>query len=162
MLKSILKALDGSIGTENLRRIKSDDGESLIRPCNIRVLGQFGLIEAKISQVATRDVDAQIDGDYWIKKKFEQLLSERGFFWDQHSHEIRMPKETQYDSFYAGENVTALIAQPEYILISKALYAPEKNRGVFEEYIASGSSKKFLDLAKKYKIDLKKLIGKPK
>lgn len=159
MLKLIFAALDEAIDEENTGRCKSDNPQPLIKPCTFEVLGQFALIEAKISHIATRDIDAKTNADVWIKERFNQLLRDKSFVWDPHSHEIKMPKETQYDPLFFGKNVVATIAQPEYVLISKALYAAMKNRGVFEEYFAAGPSKKFLDLAKQYKIDLKTLIG---
>lgn len=158
MLYNLFKELNALIAEENIRRIKSDEGGPYIQPCHFFVLGQFALIEAKISQIATRDVDAKITADHWVKTEFSRLLRTQGLIWDAHSNEIKMPKETEYDELFKSENITAFVAQPEYVLISKAMYSPEKNRGVFEEYLAAGASEKFLKLAKLYKIDLEDLL----
>lgn len=159
VLRDIFKKLAALIQEENLGRIRSDNPEPLIKACEFKILGQFALIEANVSDIATRDVDAQTTGNDWVKARFSELLKAHKLVWDRHSHEIRMPKETKYNVLFTGESLRALIAQPEYVLISKALYAPEKNQGIFQEYIAAGPSQEFLKLAAKYKLDLEKLIG---
>jgi len=89
-----------------------------------------------------------------IFKKLDELLKAEGKILDPDWQQIWMPEETEYDNFYRGKFVTALIAQPEYVLISKALKAPAKNRALIVEYLANAASKKFETLAEKYKVDL--------
>ncbi len=65
-----------------------------------------------------------------------------------------MPRETEYTEFYFGKWVKAYLAKIEFVMISKAKKAPEKNKALIIEYIAVGPSKSFFELAAKYKVDL--------
>jgi hypothetical protein len=58
----------------------------------------------------------------------ERLLGKNGKVLDPHGHEVWMPRETRYDPLYQGRYVEALVADPDAVLISKALKAPEKNK----------------------------------
>jgi hypothetical protein len=55
---------------------------------------------------------------------------------------------------FLGQYVEALLARPEYVLISKALKARDKNRNLIIEYLAKSPSELFLGLAQKYQVDL--------
>ncbi|MFH1223122.1 MAG: hypothetical protein V1647_02115, partial [Pseudomonadota bacterium] len=57
-----------------------------------------------------------------------------------------------------GKIVSGYIAESEYVLISKALKAPQKNRVLILEYIAKGPSELFFQLAVKYKLNLKDFV----
>ena len=46
----------------------------------------------------------------------------------------------------------------EAVLVSKALKAPAKNRSLLTEYLAKGASQRFLDMAKKYGVDLEQFL----
>ncbi|WP_171039902.1 hypothetical protein, partial [Streptococcus pseudopneumoniae] len=70
-----------------------------------------------------------------------------------------MPDETQYSGFYTGKWVDVTLAKPEYILVSKALKAPDKNKQLIADYISSGPPEIFYELAEKYKVDLEKILG---
>jgi hypothetical protein len=69
-----------------------------------------------------------------------------------------MPREARYDAFFKGRFVRVLLADPESILLSKALKAPAKNRQLIVEYLASGASERFLGLARKYHVDLEQFL----
>ena len=69
-----------------------------------------------------------------------------------------MPAETGYDDLYRGRWVTATVAQPEYVLISKARTAPRKNRNLLLEYVAKGGSALFFALAERHGVDLDALV----
>jgi hypothetical protein len=57
-----------------------------------------------------------------------------------------------------GPFVRLLLAEPEAILLSKAIKAPDKNRALITEYLAQGASDRFLELAKKYNLDLEQFL----
>jgi len=155
MLKKLFKDLDNWIQKTNKELVK--EGLPTIKPFYIKVLGQTALIESKIklSLFSTMDVDMYSDCNYLVKKELERLLSKHKKFLDGFSNEIWMPKETEYELFYEGKSLKAYLAKAEYVLISKALKAPEKNKNVILEYVSMGPSELFLKLAKKYKIDFK-------
>lgn len=50
------------------------------------------------------------------------------------------------------------IAEPEAVLVSKALKAPDKNRVLITDYLAHGPSPRFLALAEKYHVDLEQFL----
>jgi len=155
MLKKLFKDLDNWTQKTNKELIK----ETLptIKPFYIKVLGQTALIESKIklNLFSTMDMDMYSDCNYLVKKELERLLSKHKKFLDGFSNEIWMPKETEYELFYEGKVLKAYLAKAEYVLISKALKAPEKNKNIIQEYLSKQPSELFIKLAKKYKVDLK-------
>ena len=104
------------------------------------------------------DVDVFADYEYPVKKRFEALLKENGKVLDPVGHEAWMPPETEYAEFFKGIWVHATLAKTEYIMLSKAKKAPQKNEALIAEYIATGASDLFFGLAKKYKIDLESFV----
>ncbi|MBI3018116.1 MAG: hypothetical protein HYY62_09060 [Deltaproteobacteria bacterium] len=158
MLKEVLKELDVWVRNENKER--SSQGTLLLRKTIIRILGQTALLEAKLQleMVGTVDVDAYIEGEHVVRKQFDELLQKRKHHLDPDSEKVWMPPETEYQIFYQGECIDGFLAHPDDVLISKALKAPERNRSLLISYLAQGASKKFLKLAKKYHLDLKRFI----
>lgn len=158
MLAEVFRKLDAWMGAENVAAIA--EGPPRYRPCTIRVLGQMALWEAVVplTLAATRDVDVYADYAYAVQKQFELLLEAQGKILDPLGHEVWMPKETQYREIYRGPNVAGLIAEPEFVLISKAKTAPEKNRALIVELLAKGPAEDFLALATQYGIDLERFV----
>ena len=154
MLKKIFKKLDAWLEEKNKER--RSEGLLPFNKAIIRVLGQTALIEAKLELhlAATMDVDAYMQADYEVKNKLNELLREEEKILDMDSAMIWMPEETEYDDFYSGKLVTAYLAKAEYVLLSKALKAPAKNKNVLTEYLAAGPSELFQKLAEKYELDL--------
>ncbi len=77
---------------------------------------------------------------------------------DPLGNEVWMPDETKFVEKFVGSYVRVLVALPEYILLSKALKAPVKNKKLIRDYLALGPSQIFLDLANKYEIDLEQFL----
>lgn len=154
MLRNIFLTLDKWILEENKRRKLNGTLETEV--AEFRVLGQTALFESKLNLhlIATHDVDMYVKAQHIVWNKLDELLKAQGKHLDLNWQQIWMPEETEYDHIYKGKFVTALIAKPEYILLSKAMKAPEKNGALIVEYLAKGPSKKFEDLVKKYKVDL--------
>jgi hypothetical protein len=138
MLMGVFQKLDRWIDEEN--QIRHEDGLLLYPSCEIKVVGQTALIEAKIDLALRATVDVDVFANY--------------DFLDPVGHEAWMPKETQYTIFFEGTWVKAYLAKPEYIILSKAKKAPDKNRNLIIEYLASSPSKSFFKLAEAYQIDL--------
>ncbi len=154
VLRKVAEKLDAWVVGQNVAAAS----ESLPRhrPCTIRVLGQTALLEAGLSLrlAATLDVDVRADYDDAVRREFERLLAAEGRELDPVAHEIWMPRETRYVDFYAGRFVRLVLAEPEAVLVSKALKAPLKNGPLVTEYLALGPSERFLSLARKYRLDL--------
>jgi hypothetical protein len=154
VLKKVAQKLDAWVIDQNVAA--ASEGLPRHRSCTIRVLGQTALLEAELPLrlATTRDVDVRADYDDAVRREFERLLAAAGRELDPVAHEIWMPRETRYLEFYAGNLVRLELAEPEAVLVSKALKAPQKNAPLLTEYLALGPSERFLALAKKYKVDL--------
>jgi len=157
-LVEVAERLDAFVVARNIEA--RSEGLLALRPCVIRLLGQTALLEAKVALTlaATIDVDVYADYDFAIEREFRRLLAARGRELDSLGSEIWMPAETKYSSLFAGYFIALLVADTEAILISKALKAPSKNRSLLIEYLARGASRRFLQLAKKYGLDLEQFL----
>jgi hypothetical protein len=122
----------------------------------VRVLGQSALWAAGVdlALTATQDLDAYGDYEWAVQQELERLLAQEGKVLDPHGREVWMPKETLYRPLYEGTFVEGLVADPDAVLISKALKAPEKNSALLTEYLAKGASKRFFELAREHHVDL--------
>ncbi|QQR88917.1 MAG: hypothetical protein IPJ88_11885 [Myxococcales bacterium] len=158
MLVEVFAALNDWVERENqsFRR----DGLPLYRPCKIRVFGQTALLESKIDLplIATNDVDVYADYEHAVQMQFEKLLKQHGKVLDPVGHEGWMPKETQYQTVYQGTHIQGQIALADYVLLAKAIKAPQKNHQLIAAYLARGASDMFVELAKKYNVDLEGFV----
>jgi hypothetical protein len=137
-----------------------EEGMASPQACTISVHGQMALFERKLklNLVATQDVDVRADFGHLARKEFERLLAKHNLILDQVGHEAWMPKETEYEVFFAGTFVTLKIADEESVLLSKATKAPAKNAALLTDYLASGPSERFMALAEKYGLDLEQFL----
>lgn len=78
---------------------------------------------------------------------------------DPVGHEAWMPRETRYTVLFRGVHVTGQLAQPLFVLLSKALKAPTKNKALIVEYLASGPPREFFQLATKYGLQLERFVS---
>ena len=157
MLKALCTKLDKWLIDEN--RDKKEFGTVHLE-CEIHVIGQAALLEAQlgIQLAATMDVDLhkQLHGP--IREKLDELLALRGKKIDPVGHEAWMPKESKFNLIYDGKFVKCFIAQPEYVLISKAKMAREKNKNLIIEYLGTNPTPLFLELANTYNINLEEFL----
>lgn len=158
MLLEIADKLDRWIAAQNLTL--RGQGLPTLAPCHIRVLGQMALLEQHVPLhlVATQDVDAVGDYEHAVERELARLLRARGKELDPLAHEAWMPKDTRYRRLFTGAFVTLDVAEPEAVLISKALKAPVKNRALITEYLAQGASERFLALAARYKLSFEAFL----
>ncbi len=157
-LVQIFLALDQWVAKANVRARAG--GTRPHARCTIRVLGQAALWAAKpdLALTATQDLDAYADFEWAVQQELERLLAKEGKVLDPHGHEVWMPPETRYDPLYQGTHIEAFVADPDAVLISKALKAAEKNRALLTEYLAKGASERFFELAQKYEVDLEQFV----
>ena len=158
MLFKIFEKLDQEI--MNLNEEFRAEGSSEIPKFHIKILGQSALIESNIALAlnSTIDIDAYADFIWVAREKFCEILKENNLVFDELSNEIWMPDETKYISLYEGQFVNGFYAEPEYVLLSKALKAPEKNKNLIVQYISIGPTQIFLDLCKKYHVNLEDFL----
>ena len=157
MLKEVCKKLDEWLMEENQER--GEAGTILLR-CEIHIIGQTALLEARLGiwLAATMDVDLQKQLHGAIRQKLDELFAIHGKKIDPVGHEAWMPKETKFNTIYTGKFVKCFVAQPEYVLISKAKMAREKNKNLIIEYLGTKPTPLFLQLVKKYEINLKEFL----
>jgi hypothetical protein len=158
MLKEVFEALDEWAKVTSREDINA--GMMPLGKCLIQVIGQTALLEAKldIHLAATADVDVHQQIEYSFRKTFEELLKKFGKFLDPVGHEAWMPEETKYKNIFKGSHVEGAIALPEYVLISKALKAPQRNRDLIAEYLGGHPTDLFYQLAKKYDVPLEGFV----
>jgi hypothetical protein len=158
MLKKVFQKLDQWIKEED--KTRREEGRMGLQKANIRIVGQMALLEAKVDLelVATMDVDAFLEAEHAITKKFEKLLADEGLILDSDSKLIWMPEETVYENFWSGKMLKVELAQTEYIMISKALKAPAKNAVLITQYLEKAANQKFMNLAEKYELDLEQFL----
>jgi len=154
MLQKIFEELDVWVEQENGDIATS--GGIRIPFFQIKVLGQTALAEIKIDLdlFETQDLDAYVMCEERVKQKLDDLLRKINKQYDFLSQEIWMPRETEYKILYKSKRFEASVALPEYVLISKALKAPTKNRTLILEYLAKKPTDLFFNLAKAYGLDL--------
>ena len=157
MLKLIAQQLDRWIAEQN--RHFRQEGLPLLAPCTIKVIGQAALLDAglPVALAVTNDVDVRADYESAVEQAFARLLVQAGRTLDPVGHEAWMPRETRYKEHFKGPFVRLLLAEPEAILLSKALKAPDKNRALITEYLTQ-PSERFLELAEKYQLDLEQFL----
>jgi hypothetical protein len=158
MLKRVAQRLDEWVSEQNLEARAA--GLPMEPRCTIKVFGQSALLESELPLVlaTTRDVDVKADYSHAVQRRFEALLAEEGRELDPVAHEAWMPRETRYTPLFEGKWVRLLVADPEAVLVSKALKDPAKNEQLLVQYLALGPSPRFLQLAAKYQVDLESLL----
>lgn len=158
MLFGVFQDLDRWVAAAN--RDADEAGLTSFRRATIRVLGQTALLasDTGLTLVATQDVDVYSDCEWAVRKELERLLAAQHQVLDPHGEEVWMPAETEYDLVFDGTWVRGFVAQPDFVLISKALKAPDKNRALVVEYLAQGASPRFMQLADEYDVDLEAFL----
>ena len=158
MLRDVAASLDRWMAERDFEA--RQEGLLRLEPCTIRVLGQAALFESELelALASTKDVDVRADYPYVVQKEFERLLAERGRILDPVGHEAWMPRETRYHAVFEGRFVKVLVAEPEAVLLSKALKAPVKNQALLTEYLARGATERFFELARRYSLDLEQFL----
>ena len=125
-LATVFERLDQWVTTEN--KSASIEGFRLLPKSIFMVVGQAALLDANVqfNVTATVDVDVLHNAKHEVVAKLSELLVADGFELDPLSNEIWMPSETRFIEIFKGEWVTATRAETEFIIVSKALKAPEK------------------------------------
>ncbi len=154
----LARKLDAEVAS--IAKEATAEGLSVPRHTRFTILGQMALLvsEAQLPLLATIDVDAQVRGEYATLQIWKRLLEKEGLEHDPLADEIWMPTETQTEVLFRGAHVEFVVATVDYVLVSKALKAPDKNKALLAEYIRRGGSDRFFSLAEKYQIDLARFI----
>jgi hypothetical protein len=139
-LLEIFQELDRKISTMNQERDR--DGAPQLSRAKIRLLGQMSLLVVEklsvtLSLAQTGDLDALLTMEYVVKEELKRLLKKHGLVYDEDSYLIWVPPQSQFNLFYDSKNVLVESIDPESALVSKALKAPDKNKQLIQDAIAS-------------------------
>jgi hypothetical protein len=158
MLADIFARLDQWVANEN--QAAKSEGLRTIPKSVFKVVGQAALLEAKLefSVATTVDVDILNNAKHEVVAKLNELLVAEGLELDPLSNEIWMPDETKYIDLYRGDWTHAVLAETPYIMVSKALKSPAKNKILLRNYIAHRPPKIFFDLCTKYAVNLQSIV----
>jgi len=158
--KKLFKRLDFWIQGYNHEAV--EEGGLVLHNQEIWLLGQIALVVASVDLdlAQTKDVDAKSHLGYPAYIEFERLLAKNGLYLDAHSSEIWMPEETEYEVFYRGKSLVVYLPKPDYVLLSKAKMAPDKNKSLILEYLATKPSHLFFSLARKYSLSLEVFLDR--
>lgn len=140
-LKVVFKGLDGRI--DKINRLRRDEGLLSVPKAEVKLLGQMSLLSNEkvsmlLSLTQTADMDALLAMDQAVKEELKRLLKKQGLLYDEDSYLIWIPKSATFEERFNFKNVIVKAIDPESALISKAVKAPEKNKQLIREAIASG------------------------
>jgi len=146
LMRKIFTDLNQAVELENRQRLK--DGTLIIPKSEIIIYGQMSLmlnesVATFLNLIQTADMDAQLRMDYFTKNKLLELLKAKGLVYDEDSHLIWIPEDAKIIELFKFRNVEVKLIDAESTLISKAVHAPQKNKQLIRQAIASG---KFPDL----------------
>ena len=146
LMKKIFTDLNQAVEIENLQRLK--EGTLTIPKSEVLLFGQMSLMLNELvvkilNLIQTGDMDAKLRMDYFTKNKLLDLLKENGLVYDEDSHLIWVPKNAKVIELFKFKNIEVKLIDAESTLVSKAIHAPQKNKQLIRQAIASD---KFPDL----------------
>jgi hypothetical protein len=146
LMKKIFTDLNQAVEFENLQRLK--EGILTIPKSEVLLFGQMSLmlnesVVQTLNLIQTGDMDAKLRMDYFTKNKLLDLLEENGLVYDEDSHLIWIPENAKIIELFKFKNIVVKLIDAESTLVSKAIHAPQKNKQLIRQAIASG---KFPDL----------------
>jgi len=140
-IEEIFKQLDKLVEAENLER--RENGAPILQNAEVRLLGQASLlvnsrVSAVLSLALTGDLDALLKMESFTKESLKKILHQHGLVYDEDSHLVWIPDGAVFEELLVFENVIVKIIDPESALVSKAVKAPQKNKQLVRQAIASG------------------------
>lgn len=148
LISELFAELNGRI--EGIDRERRSNGLLPVSKASVRLLGQVSLLSnerasAMLSLAQTGDVDAFLVMDHVVKEALTSLLLERGLIYDEDSYLIWIPPGTKFELLFNYKHLIVESIDPESALVSKAVKAPEKNRQLIREAIASNGFPKLVN-----------------
>jgi len=146
LMNKIFTDLNRAVELENLQRLR--EGTLTIPKSEVLIFGQMSLmlnesVATILNLIQTADMDAKLRMEYFTKNKLLDLLKANGLVYDEDSHLIWIPENAKEISLFKFKNIEVKLIDAESTLISKAVHAPQKNRQLIRQAIASS---KFPDL----------------
>jgi len=148
LIKKIFKDLNKAVELENVRRSK--DGTLKIPKSEVLLFGQMSLMLNEsaatiLNLIQTGDMDAKLRMDYFTKNKLLELLEANGLVYDEDSHLIWIPENAKVIELFKFNNIEVNLIDAESTLLSKAIHAPQKNKQLIRQAIASGQFPNLVD-----------------
>jgi hypothetical protein len=148
LIKKIFTELNQAVEFENRQRLK--DGTLAIPKSEVILLGQMSLmlnesVSSILTLIHTGDMDAKLRMDYFTKNKLMELLEANGLVFDEDSHLIWIPKDAGEIKLFKFKNIEVKLIDAESTLVSKAIHAPQKNKQLIRQAIASGQFPNLVD-----------------
>lgn len=148
LMEKIFTALNQAVELENLQRLK--EGTLTIPKSEILLFGQMSLmlnesVAANLNLVQTADMDAKLRMDYFTKNKLLELLEANGLVYDEDSHLVWIPENARTIEWLMLKNIEVKLMDAESTLVSKAIRAPQKNKQLIRQAIASGKFPNIVD-----------------
>jgi len=140
-MHKIFSDLNQAVELENLRHLK--EGTLAIPKSEVLLFGQMSLMLNEtaatiLNLIQTGDMDAKLQMDYFTKKKLLGLLKSNGLVYDEDSHLVRLPDNAQVLELFKFKNIEVKLIDAESTLVSKAVHAPQKNKQLIRQALASG------------------------
>ena len=158
-MEKIFTELNQAVEFENHRRLK--EGTLIIPKSEVIIFGQMSLmlnefIEPILTLIQTGDMGAKLRMDFFTKRKLMDLLEANGLVLDEDSHLIWIPEDAREIELFNFKNIQVHLIDAESTLVSKAIHAPQKNKQLIRQAIASGQFPNLVDriLENNGKIDL--------
>ena len=147
-MKKIFTDLNQAVEFENLQRLK--EGTLTIPKSEVLLLGQMSLMLNEsvvkiLNLIQTGDMDAKLRMDYFTKNKLLDLLEVNGLVYDEDSHLIWIPENAKVIELFNFNNIEVKLIDAESTLVSKAIHAPQKNKQLVRQAIASGKFPELVD-----------------
>ena len=145
-MKKIFADLNQAVELENLQRLMV--GTLTVPKSEVLIFGQMSLMlnesaKKNLSLIQTGDMDAKLQMDYFAKNKLLELLESNGLVYDEDSHIVWLPEDAKVIDLFKYNNIEVKFVDAESVMVSKAIHAPQKNKQLIRQAIASG---KFPDL----------------
>ena len=147
-MKKIFTDLNKAVEFENLQRLKQ--GTLTIPKSEVLLLGQMSLMLNEsvvkiLNLIQTGDMDAKLRMDYFTKNKLLDLLEANGLVYDEDSHLIWIPVNAKVIELFKFKNIEVKLIDAESTLVGKAIHAPQKNKQLVRQAIASGKFPELVD-----------------
>ena len=148
LMRKIFADLNQAVELENIRRL--EEGISTIPKSEVLIFGQMSLMlnesaTSYLSLIQTGDMDAKLQMDYFTKNKLKKLLESSGLVYDEDSHLVWIPQDAKIINLFNFKNIEVKLVDAESTLVSKAVHAPQKNKQLVRQAIASGKFPGLID-----------------
>jgi hypothetical protein len=148
LMKKIFEDLNQAVELENLQRLK--EGTLTIPKSEVILYGQMSLmlndpVATFLNIIQTADMDAHLRMDYFTKNKLLDLLKSNGLVYDEDSHLVWIPEDATEIDLFSFKNIEVKLIDAESTLLSKAIHAPQKNKQLIRQAIASNKFPTLVD-----------------